>query len=171
LTDPAAYFLPQAEKFAGIGNWKAAQEVLNLGLKALPENPRLLAFRGLVRLESARGNKIKLEAAQLDIRQDAEAAAKAEGASPDAAYVLGLLEEELGNLDKAESEYRKAIKTHQGNPDDASRYIIALARLLQRDRSNPAAIPMKDDQAEPKKKDDGDVKKKDAAEPKKDAGP
>ena len=73
--------------------------------------------------------------AQKEIRQDAEAAAKSADAAPEAAYVLGLLEEELGNYDQAEAEYRKAIKTHQGNTEQGSRYIIALARLLQRDRN------------------------------------
>ncbi len=94
------------------------------------------------------------------------------GAAADAAYTVGLLEEELGNLEKAESEYRKAIKTHRGNPDDASRYIIALARLLQRERSGGAGagIPLKEEPAEPKFKADPEKKvdpKKDDVEPKK----
>jgi hypothetical protein len=164
LTDPAAYYLPRAAKFADAGNLASALDALTLGLKALPDNPRLLAFRSLLRYESARGNTAKLEAAQEDIRADAAAAAKDPSAVSDAAYVVGLLEEELGDFDKAEDEYRKAIKAHQGNPDDASRYVIALARLLQRDRSGAAAPPTKEEQTEPKPKIDPEPKK---VEPKK----
>ena len=60
-------------------------------------------------------------------------------AAAEAAYVLGRLEEQLGDMDKAEKLYRQAVKTHQGSPDESYRYRIALARLLLRDR--PAAAP------------------------------
>ena len=177
FTQADTYYLPRAERFADDGNYKKAEEVLTLGLKAMPDNPRLLALRGLVRLEDARasGSKTKISGdVQKAIRSDAEAAAKDESAAAHAAFVLGQLEEELGNWDQAEKEYRNAIKTHKGNADDASRYVIALARLLQRERVGSPAPMIEQPKTDPKKIDlfelkkfDLDAKKKEAEAPKK----
>lgn len=169
LTDPEAYYLPQAKTLMAEGNMKAARKVLAAGLKAMPDNPRLLALRGSAQVEEVQGNRAKLASAEKEIRADIERAAKDENAAAEAAFLLGRLEEELGHFNKAEDEYRKAIKLHQGDNDSAARYIIALARLLQRDLATPAAedapeIKLKDD-AEPNK----DAERKKDAEPKKDA--
>ncbi len=166
MTEPSAYFLPRASQLAEQGDLKGAQDVLNRGLKLFPSNARLLALRGLVRLEATGGDKGQIEAAQQQIRQDAEAAAGDPEASAEAAYVLGLLEEDLGNFDKAEAEFRKAVKANRGSSDGASRYIIALARLLQRERTAApsAAIPMIDEPAKekPPSKQEAEPKKEDA---------
>jgi tetratricopeptide (TPR) repeat protein len=141
LTDPAAYFIPRAEKLAAAGDLKASEEVVNNGLKALPDNPRLLMLRALTRIEGARGDRNRIAAVAPQVRQDAQAAAADPGAAGDAAYAVGLLEEELGNFAAAEAAYRQAINAHRGNADDVSRYIVALARVLQRDRAAaPAAV-------------------------------
>jgi tetratricopeptide (TPR) repeat protein len=155
ITDAGAYYLPRAEKQVADGNLKAAQETLNQGLKALPGNPRLLGLRGLVRLEAANGNKKLIQAAEQQIRQDAQAAAADAEAAAQAAYVLGMLDEELGNFEQAEASYRQAIKSHKGNAEEANRYIIALARLLQRERAAGAApaAPPQEAPANPKKDD------------------
>jgi tetratricopeptide (TPR) repeat protein len=76
------------------------------------------------------------------VRADADAARK-DAAAP-ASFVLGQLEEDLGNLEAAELNYRLAIKSNQdakGPPHDSYRYRIALARLLQRERGAAAAAP------------------------------
>ena len=153
LTDPAANFLPRAEKLAAQGNYQEALEMLNLGLKAQPDNPRLLALRGLVRLEGAHGNRKRIEALQKEIRQDAEKAARDATTAAEGAYLMGLLDESLGYYDKAEIDYRKALTANRGSAEEASRYIIALARLLQRDRAAGAApaVPPNDDPPAPQK--------------------
>jgi tetratricopeptide (TPR) repeat protein len=92
--------------------------------------------------------------AQKDIRADAENAAKDAKFAPESAYIVGLLEEELGNLADAEKQYRQAIKMHPAMDDAAGKYRVALARLLLRDRLEAAPAvpaPMDDDK---KKKDD-----------------
>ena len=141
LTDPRAYYLPQIEKFQAAGNIKAAIAEANAAVKALPGNGKLLAERGLLHLEQARSAKGGVAAAEKLIRDDGEKAAKAPGGAADGAYVLGLLEEELGQFSKAETYFRNAIDAAKmlpkGSGDDGNRYRIALARVLLRDR--PAA--------------------------------
>ena len=155
IVDPTAYFLPRIDKFQADGNLKAAIDEANLGLKAMPEEARLFAQRGLLRFETIRGKGPKLgEVAEKAIREDAEAAAKDEKLVAESAYILGLLEEELGKLVEAEKQYRQALKMHQGLADDAGRYRVALARLLLRDRPEvdaPAAPKLNPDE---KKKED-----------------
>ena len=154
IVDPTAYFLPRIDRFQTDGNLKAAIDEANLGLKAMPEEARLYAQRGLLRFELIRGKGSKLgEVAQKAIREDAEAAAKDEKLVAESAYILGLLEEELGNLVEAEKQYRQALKMHQGMADDAGRYRVALARLLLRDRPEVDAPAPKLNPDE-KKKDD-----------------
>ncbi len=140
LTNPSAFYLPRIDQLQAGGQFKSAQQEIATALKAMPNDGRLLAHRALVRLEEARGAKIpaNVEAA---IRQDASAALKSAPAAADGAYALGLLEEELGNYDQAEKLFRQALTTHQGTRDDANRYRIALARVLQRDRAPFAAPP------------------------------
>ncbi|HWY86044.1 MAG TPA: hypothetical protein VNX28_04935, partial [Gemmataceae bacterium] len=169
LTGPATNYLPRAEKLAAQGNLQEALEVLNLGLKALPDNPRLLALRGLVRLEGAHGNRKRIESLQKEIRQDAEKAARDAATAAEGAYVLGLLDESLGNYDRAENDYRKALTAHRGSADEASRYIIALARLLQRDRATGTAppVPPNDDPPAPQKEKEN-VQPPEKADPKTD---
>lgn len=141
LSDPQAYYLPQITKAHAAGNLKGAITEANVGLKALPNNGKLLAERGLLRLEMARaGGKIGVPIQQ-QIRADADAAVKS-GGEADGAYVLGLLEEELGQYAKAEALYRQALASHKGTEDAASRYRVALARVLLRDRPAVVAPPV-----------------------------
>ena len=46
----------------------------------------------------------------------------------------------MGHLFEAEKEYRQALKLHKGSSDDLGKIRIALARILQRDRT-PAVSP------------------------------
>ncbi len=158
LTDPTFYYLPRMDKFQAEGNLPAALAEANVALKAMPEDGRLFAARGLIRFERVRGNKGKIaDDIQKDIRADAEAAAKDEKLAAESAYINGLLDEELGKIDSAEKLYRQAIKLHEdrkGAAEDAGKYRVALGRLLLRDRdpaAAPAAPPAED---EKKKKDD-----------------
>src|SRR5207247_810993 len=68
------------------------------------------------------------------IREDAEQAQKDPASAADGYYALGQLEEALGQWDKAEKNYRQALAAHKGTPDEGSRYRVALARILLRDR-------------------------------------
>ena len=144
LTDPTFYYLPRMEKLQAEGNLPAAFAEANVALKAMPEDARLFAARGLIRFEMARGLKAKMPAdKQMEIRADADAAGKDEKLAAESAYINGLLDEELGKLDTAEKRYRQAIKLHddrKGPADEAGKYRFALGRLLLRDRE-PAAAP------------------------------
>jgi tetratricopeptide (TPR) repeat protein len=138
LTDARAYYVPRIAKLQATGDFKTALEEADAALKAMPGDGSLLAERGVLRLELYR-TKGKLSAeAQQQVRNDAEAAIKT-GRPAEGAYVLGMLEEETGQYGKAEDQYRKALKAHEGSEDAASRYRIGLARVLLRDR--PAAAP------------------------------
>lgn len=141
LTNPTAFYLPRIDQLQAGGQIKSAQEELAVALKVMPNDPRLLAQRALLRLDEFRGSgKIPADT-QTAVRQDAAAALKSPPAAAEGAYVLGLLEEEIGNYDHAEKLYRQALKAHQGEPDDANRYRIALARVLQRERGPVFAPP------------------------------
>jgi TolA-binding protein len=129
LTDPKAYYLPQIAKLQSEGNFKGAFAEANTALKAMPSNGKIYAERGLVRLAMAKGIKDGMVGAKKLVRDDAEAAIKNNSAA-EGHYVEGLLEEELGQFGKAEAAFRDAIKSHKGTDGDASRYRIALARVL-----------------------------------------
>ncbi len=134
LTDPSAFFLPRARELRVEGRLKEALAELDTGLKAIPGDARLHALRALVRLDlAAAGGKLD-EAAQEQVRQDADAARKDEKHAAEGYYALGRLEEQLGRLGKAEEDYRSALKAHQGDAEEASVYRSALARLLLRER-------------------------------------
>jgi hypothetical protein len=165
-TDATAYFWPRVEKQYDEGNLKGAFEELEISLKALPNDGRLLAFRSLVRLEMARptGKEKIADDIQQQVRKDAQAALKDPSAAAEGAFVLGRLEEELGRWSQAEGHYRDALlKAPKDKPDEASRYRVALARLLQRDR--PTALPQAAGEPgevnPPKKEDNKDDLKKD----------
>jgi hypothetical protein len=156
LADPATYYLPRAQRLRAAGDFKGALAELDGAVQANPEDGTLRVVRGLVRLEMPRSSKLDPKAQQL-IRQDAETARKDPKSAAEGSYLLGRLEEELGNLDAAETDYREALKAHQGSPEEASRYIIALARVLQRERgAAPEEAPATE--PEPKVKDAKDNK-------------
>lgn len=156
LTDPQAYYVPRIDRFQNENNLKAALTEANVAIKAMPEEPRLYAVRGLVRYELVRGQAPKIpETSQKAIREDAETAGKDEKLAPEANYIVGLLEESLGNWPEAEKLYKMAIKMNEDkmlNADDAGKYRIALARLLLRDRSE--LPPIEEKKIEEKKIDE-----------------
>jgi hypothetical protein len=155
LSDATAYSLPRAERLHASGDDKAALAELDIALQVNPEDGRLHALRGLIRLEMPRLMKPSEETQKL-VRLDGEAARKDPRSAADGYYVLGRLEEDLGEMDKAERNYRQALKVHQGSADQASRYMIALARVLQRERLTPPEPPP--GEPEPEKKDSKDNK-------------
>jgi hypothetical protein len=143
LSEPDAYYLPRIARAMEAGNVKRALLEANTALKVMPNSGALLAERALAQLEAARRSGV-LAGAEKAIRADAAAAQKDATAAAAGAFALGQLEEDLGNLEGAEKLYREAIKSHQdskGAVQEGYRYRIALARLLQRDRSPAAAAP------------------------------
>ncbi len=146
LTDPAGWYLPTVASLQAVGHWNAALDELNVALLALPQDPRLSARRAVVQLEATRADPAYVagkipEKIQGAVRTDADVAVKDGGAAAsEGAYALGLLEEELGNPFRAEQQYRAALKLSKGSADELNRIRIALARVLQRDRT-PADIP------------------------------
>ena len=140
MTDPAAYYLPRAERKIAEGQLKPAVDDLNAGLKVLPSDSRLLLKRAEVELQAALAQGKVDEAAQKAIREDAEAARKDAALAAESYYVVGRLEEHIGDLAKAESDYREALKLG-GQGAQGDRYRIALARVLQRERANNEPLP------------------------------
>jgi len=140
LTDPTAYYLPEAERLHAAGELKAALANLDTAVQVNPQDGRVHALRGLVRLELLPTGKLDPATQQL-VRQDAEAARKDSRTAAEGAYVLGRLDEELGNFDGAEKQYRAALAVFKGSSDEASRYVIALARVLQRERGLAPEAP------------------------------
>ena len=147
LTDPTVYYLPRVARIQAAGYWQMALDELNTALAAIGDDGRLLARRALVRLELIR-NDPKYQAGKIAkedreaIRADAEQAAKTPEAAGEANYVLGMLEEELGSFTLAEQMYRRALKAVEaakGSAEEMGRIRVALARLLQRERS--AVVP------------------------------
>ena len=140
LSDPTAYFTARLEALLYDGNWKGAIAELDSAIKAMPNDGRLLALRSQIQLDRASGSIP--EAMKKQIEQDLAAARKDPRAAAEAAFAQGRLQEEVGNLDEAEKLYRQAIQAHKGNEDDGARYRIALARLLQRDRTFTGVAPV-----------------------------
>jgi hypothetical protein len=149
LTDPNAYYIPRIVGHGAVGNLKSALAETDTAIKVMPAEARLFAIRGLIRVELIRGQGAKVSAEdQKAIRADAASAAKL---AAESAYIVGLLEEELGNWSEAEKLYRDALKAHQGGDDEAGKYRVALARLLLRDRAEGAAPAAPPAPAEEKK--------------------
>lgn len=141
LTDPSVYFVPRIAKSS---DPKEALSETDTALKVLPGDSRLLLERAKVRLEQARTlGKVSPEA-EKDIRADVEAAQKGAKALSEATFVLGELEEQLRHYDVAEKLYRAALKellATKGPLEAGYRYRIALARVLQQERSAAAEVP------------------------------
>ena len=134
LTDPTAYYLPQARRLRDQGRLQEALEELETGLGAMPNDARLHAQRGLVRLELAQSAGKVDDKTQLLVQQDAAAARKDPRYAAQGFYLLGRLDEQIGQWGKAEQDYRSALKAHPGNDEEASVYRAALARVLLRER-------------------------------------
>jgi tetratricopeptide (TPR) repeat protein len=134
LTNPQAYYLPQIERLRAAGDINGALAEIDRALNAMPGDGTLLSQRGLVRLESQRTRGRLSPAVQKQIRADAQAAVNSPSGGGDGAYVLGLLEEELGRYAEAEAHFRDAIKTHQGDEEAVVRYRAALVRVLLQHR-------------------------------------
>ncbi len=156
LTDSSYYYLPRIERLQAEGNHAAALAEVNAALKAMPDDGRLHALRGLIRIQAtlAKGSKLDAQVEQ-DVRTDAVNAAK-DGRTPaESAYLLGRLEEEFGKFDAAEKQYRMAIKLHddaKGPAEIAGRYRVALGRLLLRERGEAAPVaPPKIEEKDEKK--------------------
>lgn len=138
LTDPSVYYIPRIEKLRSEGNGAAAFEELNAALVVIPNHPRLQAERGNLSLDDVKGNLDEVTRAV--IRADAEAAAANPKTAASGNFVLGRLEEQSGNLAKAEEFFRQALKSVTADDDQASQIRLRLGRLLLKDR-NPGAAP------------------------------
>jgi hypothetical protein len=139
LSDPAAYYLSRALAKLADGQVKLALDDLSAGLKVLPGDPQLLLKRAELTLQSAKGQGKMSEEAQKQIRDDAEGARKDAKLAAESYYIVGQMSEHNGDFAAAESSYREALKLAQEGQGD--RYRIALARVLQRDRTGEDPTP------------------------------
>lgn len=136
LTDPTIYFLPQTRKAFAAGKLDDALIVIQSGLDLFPANSKegaqLLALRSQVNLEkalaAAKDNKLPA-AAVAEAAQDADQAKKA-GAVTEGYFAEGRIAEVTGNLPKAKQSYQQALEAKPDGAQDASRYRVALARIL-----------------------------------------
>jgi tetratricopeptide (TPR) repeat protein len=143
FTDANTYYLPAARELVTQSRWKEALAKLDEGLTVIPDNGRMRALRSEVRLRLS-GSLKKDEAAKLreEARKEAEAATKDAASAGEAYFTLGRIDEEQGDLAKAESHYRQAIKSSKGEAEAVRRYRAALARvILMRLDVSPADVP------------------------------
>jgi tetratricopeptide (TPR) repeat protein len=137
LTDPEAYYLPQAEALRAAGKPRDAVALLTFGLEAFPEGDghgALLAMRSLAKLDQARRGSRRLnpnDPLVADANQDA-AAAVAAGSKAIGNYAQGRIAEELGQWAKATKSYRAAIEAAPRGERAGSLYRVALAGVLLR---------------------------------------
>src|ERR1019366_4162182 len=100
-------------------------------------------------IESAR-SKGPIKAADPLVQAAQKDAAEAAKELPEGYFVAGGIEEDLGQIEEAIKSYRAAIKAHGKNDAEGSRYRIALARALLKQKGTgssrlaappPAAVP------------------------------
>jgi hypothetical protein len=134
--DPGSTVAARASELEAQGKGREAWQVIDRGLKEMPTNKgALLVQRCKLAFEAAR-SKGPLDASDPLVaaaRDDAGAAVK-EGLA-EGHYCMGRLDEELGQLGDAEKDYRAALKAHGALDADGSRYRVALARVLLRQRA------------------------------------
>jgi len=130
LSDPNVYYLPHAEQLQSAGDYPAALDALNQGLKIFAkDNGQLLALRSHVLLDTAlaKAKSLRIQPDDANVvaaRGDAQAALAA-GAVAEGNFAAGRIAEELGNSEEARQAYQKALNA---KPDN--RYRLALARVL-----------------------------------------
>lgn len=137
LTDPNAYFVPQAERLRAAGNPQAALALIDQALPAFdksdPAGGRLLALRSQIGVDLIRaggkGRPLAGDARVARAEQDGQAAVAA-GAAAEGHYALGCLAAELGQWTKAQPEFRAARDAHPALDRAGSRYCVALARCM-----------------------------------------
>lgn len=138
LSDPANYYWPQSEELQGAGQYQAALELLNEGMRAFDREyqGKFLARRSLVWLDLARDRARGARLTRRDIGmanadKDASDAIKL-GAVAEGNYAAGRIAEELGRWAEARDAYRRALAAHPLADRDGSLYRVALARVLLR---------------------------------------
>ncbi len=140
IVDPNTYYLPRAEKALAERRYGDALREIQEGLKAMPGNGTLQAREGMVLLELARSTSTPIAKVENAVRNAANAAAA--NAPAESAYMLGILESELGNGSKAEEHLRKALAAGKLSPQQEARVRVALAKiLLQQSALDPAPTP------------------------------
>jgi hypothetical protein len=148
VSDPAGWYVRQAEALHERGQSAEALTFLNRAIEGLParEQLALVARRSLLELELARANARGGAVPPGDpmlaaARKDAELAALAGLA--EGHYAAGRVAEESGQNDAAADSYRKALAAHPALDAAGGRYRVALARVLvqPREAAPPAAAP------------------------------
>ena len=131
VSDPAADIAKRAKQLEDAGNKAEAIAVLERGLKTLPDRKGPLYLqKAKAAIDAARAKgPIKADDPLVQAAQKDAAEAAKEGL-PEGYYLIGRIEEKLGRLKEAETSYRAAIKAHNKNDAEGSRYKIALARIL-----------------------------------------
>jgi tetratricopeptide (TPR) repeat protein len=137
LSDPNAYFVPQAERLRATGNPQAALALIDQALPAFdksdPAAGRLLALRSQIGLDliraGSKGRPLAGDARVARAEEDGQAAVAA-GAVAEGHYALGCLAAELGQWTKAQPEFRAARDAHPALDRAGSRYCVALARCM-----------------------------------------
>jgi hypothetical protein len=131
VSDPAADIAKRAKQLEDAGNKAEAIAVLKRGLKTLPDRKGPLYLqKAKATIDAARAKgPIKADDPLVQAAQKDAAEAAKEGL-PEGYYLVGRIEEKLGRLKEAETSYRAAIKAHNKNDAEGSRYKIALARIL-----------------------------------------
>src|SRR5262249_6171712 len=131
VSNPAATIARRADDLASHNRTSEALAVLKKGLEVVPgKKGELYAQRARIGLEGlvSRGKLEKDDPDVAAVRKDAKVAA--DDGLAEGHFVLGRLDEELGNLKEAIASYRAAVKLNNKLDEQGSRYSAALARAL-----------------------------------------
>ena len=140
VSDPAADIAKRARQLESSGKKAEAIAVLDRGLKSLPDRKGPLYLqKAKAAIESARSKGPIKAADPLVQAAQKDAAEAAKEGLPEGYFVAGRIEEDLGQIKEAIENYRAAIKAHGKNDAEGSRYRIALARALLKQKGTESS--------------------------------
>ncbi len=140
VSDPAADIAKRARQLESSGKKAEAIAVLDRGLKSLSDRKGPLYLqKAKAAIESARSKGPIKAADPLVQSAQKDAAEAAKEGLPEGYFVAGRIEEDLGQIKEAIENYRAAIKAHGKNDAEGSRYRIALARALLKQRGTESS--------------------------------
>lgn len=172
LTDPAAFYLPQADVLRRENNFAGAVKLLDRAAEAFAYDGkkagRVLAMRAIVNADAARhaakGLKVEKNNPMVAAASKDARAALAAGAKADGYYALGRVAEVTGDYANAHKNYRLAVAAIPAGDRNSTNLRVSLARVLVR----VPDVPPAEDEPEEKKPELKPEKKPDDKEEMKD---
>ena len=160
VINPAKYYASRVDKLRDQGQLEEATQLLDGGIKALPENATLWTDRALLLVERARASipegsaltpaNPKLVQARKDAAQAINLSKDNKAQLAQAYFAAGRAHEAGGNLADALTSYRAAVREWPTLDAEGSRYQAALAYVLSQPRIGRPAPPTEKEEPEAK---------------------